>query len=314
MVAISSPERATPEIIWNLSVSDPSIDLFCFGIGFSASRLIARLAPEDWHIEGTGRTPGDRPGVATVHEFDGDVPSEAVVDALSRAKRMLISAPPSAAGDPILRGYADVLSNAGGFANEIEWIGYLSTTGVYGDTGGKMVAEDAPLNPSSDRSRYRAEAENAWLALGAAADLPVHLFRLAGIYGPGRSSFDQVRAGTARRIDFPGRKFSRIHVDDIATVLQTSMATPNPGAVYNVCDDVAASQADVITVACSMLGVEPPPLVPFEVAFETMSAMAKTFWNDDRLIDNRRIKEELGVTLAYPTYKDGLAAVLADED
>ena len=288
---------------------NPPIDLFCFGIGYSASRLIAALAPDGWHIEGTVRTVAPRPGVAQVHEFDGETASDDIIDSLARSKRVLISAPPSAAGDPVLRCFADALRAS----DCIEWIGYLSTTGVYGDTGGKMVAEDAPLNPSSDRSRYRAEAERAWLALGAEADLPVHLFRLAGIYGPGRSSFDQVRAGTARRIDFPGRKFSRIHVDDIATVLWASMAAPNPGAIYNVCDDVATAQADVITVACTMLGAEPPPLVPFDVAVETMSPMAKTFWRDDRLIDNRRIKEELGVVLSYPTYKEGLAAVLAAE-
>lgn len=288
---------------------NPPIDLFCFGIGYSADRLIESLAAKTWNIEGTRGTAGQRPGVARVHRFDGETGSDEISNVLARSKRLLISAPPSAAGDPVLRCFADSLRASAGF----EWVGYLSTTGVYGDTGGKMVAEDAPLNPSSDRSRYRAEAEKAWLALGVEADFPVHLFRLAGIYGPGRSSFDQVRAGTARRIDFPGRKFSRIHVDDIAAVLQASMAAPNPGAIYNVCDDVAAAQADVITVACGMLGVEPPPLVPFDVAFETMSPMAKTFWHDDRLIDNRRIKEELGVVLSYPTYKEGLAAVLAAE-
>ena len=156
-------------------------------------------------------------------------------------------------------------------------------------------------------------AEAAWLALHQRHDVPVHIFRLAGIYGPGRSAIDQVRARTARRVDRPGHRFSRIHVDDIAAVVTASIARPAPGAVYNLCDDEPAQAADVVAFACALLGAEAPPLVPFAEAEKNMSAMARSFWRDNRVVDNCRIKKELSVTLRYPDFRAGLSAILAEE-
>lgn len=211
------------------------------------------------------------------------------------------------AGDPVLALHGAAIAAA----PRLQWVGYLSTTGVYGDTGGAKVDETAPLNPSNARSRYRVEAEAAWLAFGQTHGVAVHVFRLAGIYGPGRSALDKVRAGHARRIDLPGHAFSRIHVDDIAAVLRASMAAPDAGRVYNVCDDEAAPGGDVVSFACDLLGAPPPPLVA--LADAELSAMAHSFYNDNRRISNARMTRELGVTLRYPTYREGLAAILAAE-
>jgi nucleoside-diphosphate-sugar epimerase len=245
-----------------------------------------------------------------MHLFDRGRPLADPAAALAGVTDIVSSVPPDAAGDPVLDAHQDALVALPG----VRWFGYLSTTGVYGDTGGALVDEAAPLNPSAGRSRRRVEAERRWLALtSGGARFPVHIFRLAGIYGAGRSPLDQVRAGEARRIDKPGHAFSRIHVDDIAAVLRASMARPDPGRVYNVCDDEPAEPADVVAFACRLLGRAPPPLVPFEAARETMSAMALSFWADNRRVDNSRIKRELGVTLSYPDYRTGLTAILRAE-
>jgi nucleoside-diphosphate-sugar epimerase len=222
--------------------------------------------------------------------------------ALAGATHLLSSVPPGEDGDPVLRHHETDIAAHGPW----DWVGYLSTTGVYGDTGGKPVDETAALKPSSERGRRRVQAEEAWRSLAGA-----HVFRLAGIYGPGRSALDQARAGTARRVLKPGHAFSRIHVDDIAGVLRASMGAPRPGAVYNVCDDVAAEPSEVAAHACELLGLEPPPAVVFEDAAPHMSAMARSFWRDQRRVDNARIKDELGVALQYPDYRAGLGAILA---
>lgn len=284
--------------------------LFCFGLGYSAEAL-ARVARADgWAVAGTGRTV-ERPRALAeagveVFRFDTGRPLENPRVALAGATHVLVSVPPDDAGDAVLNAHrADLAALSG-----LRWIGYLSTTGVYGDTGGAWVDEAAPVKPTSARSRQRADAERAWLALGREHGLPVHVFRLAGIYGPGRSALDQVRAGTARRIDRPDHLFSRIHVDDIARVLMASIAKPRPGSVYNVCDDTPATPAAVIEEACRLRGVPPPPLVPFAEAAQAMSPMALSFWRDNRRVVNRRIKEELGVVLKYPNYRDGLRGIL----
>jgi nucleoside-diphosphate-sugar epimerase len=214
---------------------------------------------------------------------------------------LLSSVPPDADGDPVLRHHAADLAALPGLA----WVGYLSTTGVYGDRQGGWVDEDSNLTPGTERGRRRLAAERAWLASG----LPVHLFRLAGIYGPGRNQLAGLRAGTAQRIDKPGQVFSRIHVDDIATVLAASIACPSPGRAYNVCDNEAAPPAEVVAHAAGLLGMAPPPLVPFATA--ELSPMARSFYADSKRVDNARIKAELGVALRYPTYREGLAALLA---
>ena len=285
--------------------------LFCFGLGYTARVLAAALMGEGWTVAGTCRDEATRADLAAdgidAFLFDRDRPLDDAAAALGGATHLLSSVPPDAEGDPVLARHAGAIAAMDGLA----WAGYLSSTGVYGDTGGAAVDETAAVNPTSERGRRRAEAEDGWLDLWHAAGVPVHVFRLSGIYGPGRSALDAVRAGRARRIDKPGHLFARIHVDDIAAVLRASMARPDPGAVYNVCDDEPAPAADVVAFACELLGVDAPPLVPFHRAAGEMSPMALSFWRDNRRVDNSRIKGKLGVRLKFPDYRAGLRAMLA---
>ena len=191
------------------------------------------------------------------------------------------------------------------------WLGYLSTTGVYGDHGGGWVDEETPPKPGQPRSLSRLAAERAWQAIGLEAGAAVDIFRLPGIYGPGRSAIDQVRAGTARRIDKPGQVFSRIHVEDIAGTVLMAITQAHAGAIYNVADDLPASTSDVVAFACELLGKPVPPVIPWEQAEPTMSAMARSFYARTRRVRNDRIKNELGVVLRYPTYREGLRAIAA---
>lgn len=273
--------------------------LLSFGHGYSAQALARLLLPRGWRVTGTSRDPGKRAqdGVGMVRFPGGDLSG-----VLSEASHLLISAGPDAQGDPVLRALRREIAQ-GSFA----WVGYLSTTGVYGDHGGGWVDEDTPLTPSTRRGRWRRAAEAEWQAL----DLPLHIFRLAGIYGPGRGPFAKVRAGTARRIIKPGQVFSRIHVEDIAQVLAASIARPDPGAIYNVCDDLAAPPQDVIGHAAELLGLPLPPPEPFETA--EMSPMARSFYAESKRVRNDRIKADLGVRLKYPDYRAGLAQLLAQE-
>ena len=285
--------------------------LFCFGYGFSASALGALLGPAGWSLAGTCRT---SEGCAALAEagveavpFSREAPLKDAAGSLVGATHILLSIPPDEMGDPALdRHGADIASLPG-----VEWIGYLSTTGVYGDTGGAWVDESAPPAPTGARGRRRLAAEDGWLAFGARHGLATHVFRLAGIYGPGRNTLAAVRRGAARRIAKPGHVFSRIHVGDIAQVLAASIAKPRPGAIYNVCDDEPAPAVDVVAHACALLGVAPPPLVPLEDA--DLSPMARSFYADNRRVSNARIKEELGVALRFPDYRAGLASLLAGE-
>jgi nucleoside-diphosphate-sugar epimerase len=270
--------------------------LLCFGFGYVARALAAALDPARWDIVGTMHdTRPDSPVGVQIVPFDD------AGNAVAAATHILVSIPPGDDGDPTLLAHAEAIADA----TELEWVGYLSTTGVYGDTGGRAVDEAAPLLPSHERGRRRVKAEFAWQDM----DVPLHVFRLAGIYGPGRSTLDQVRAGTAKRVAKPGHVFSRIHVDDIVQALVLSMAKPDPGAIYNMADDEAAAPADVVGYACTLLGVTPPPLVDFDEAVTTMSPMARSFWDDQRLIDNGRIKRDLSWTPRYPSYRQGLAAI-----
>ncbi len=289
--------------------SDPAPRLFVFGLGYSAQVFARRLRARGWRVAGTTRNPEAAAALRAegleVLLFDRDQPLSEPAAALAGTTHLLASIPPDAAGDPVLdRHGTDIAACA-----DLAWAGYLSTTGVYGDRAGGWVDEDSALQPTSPRATHRVAAERAWLKLRQSRGLPVHIFRLAGIYGPGRSALGQARAGTAKRIDKPGQAFSRIHVDDIATVLEASIARPHPGRAYNLCDDLAAPAAEVVARACTLLGLEPPPLVPFEAA--DLSPMARSFYRDNTRVSNRRIKEELGVTLAYPDYNAGLAAILA---
>ena len=280
--------------------------LFGFGFGYTARVLARRLAAEGWIVGGTCRT-ADKASEAgfPVEVFDRDHPLPP--KALDGVTHLLVSVPPDAAGDPVLAVHGEDIAEIEG----LRWLGYLSTTGVYGDRGGGWVDETAELSPSGERGRRRVAAEAGWLDLWHRRGVPVHIFRLAGIYGPGRSPFDALRAGTAKRIDKPGQVFSRIHVEDLAHVLARSISCPRPGAVYNVCDDDPAAPEAVVAHAAALLGMPAPPLVPFEAA--ELSPMARSFYVDNKRVSNRLVKSELGVTLRYPDYRAGLAAILADE-
>jgi nucleoside-diphosphate-sugar epimerase len=238
--------------------------------------------------------------------FDGDAAIPRIHDALAGATHLLHSVPPGEDGDPVLRLHGPDIAQCAG----LQWAGYLSTTGVYGDTGGAWVDETAPVAPTGERGQRRADAERAWLDLFADRNAAAHVFRLAGIYGPGRSALDSARQAARPRIVKPGLVFSRIHVDDIVAVLLASMARPNPGAVYNVCDDRPAPSSDVTAFACELLGIAPPPEILFEDA--DLSPMAQSFYADNRRVRNDRIRDELGVNLAYPDFEAGLRAILSN--
>ena len=277
--------------------------LFCFGLGYSARALADALQGEGWRI--AGRTADavqadDREMFA----FDGAAPMKDAAVVLSGTTHLLSSVPPGADGDPVLNWHADDIAAISG----LRWIGYLSTTGVYGDRQGGWVDENSPREPTGPRGERRVAAEDGWFALGARCGVPVQSFRLAGIYGPGRNALETVRSGRARRVIKPGQVFSRIHVEDIATVLRASIARPHAGAAYNVCDDEAAPPETVIEFACELLGVEPPAPVAFEDA--ELSPMGRSFYKDNKRVSNRRIREELGVTLRWPNYREGLRALL----
>lgn len=283
--------------------------LFCFGIGYSALHLIAELMREDgWSFAGTcrGEDKCARAREAGVDAFPfsrGNLIANFAA-ALQGTTHLLLSIPPDEAGDPVLDMHAADIAT---LAPHLRWVGYLSTTGVYGDRGGAWVDESAALTPAGARGWRRVRAEAGWFTLHQESGLPLHIFRLAGIYGPGRSPLDQLRGGTARRIDKPGQYFSRIHVEDLAQVLLASMRAPNPGRIYNVCDDEPAHPADVVAHAARLLAMEPPPLVPFASA--ELSEMARSFYAENKRVQNGRIKDELGVRLRYPTYREGLAAL-----
>ncbi len=275
--------------------------LLSIGHGYSAQALGRRLIAEGWRVIGTTRSAAKAEilrgeGIEPLIWTGGPLP-------LDQATHLLSSVAPDAAGDPVLA----ELRNEIAAAQHLEWIGYLSTVGVYGDHGGGWVDEDTPCTPATARGRARVDAEQGWLALPQ----PAHVFRLAGIYGPGRGPFEKVRNGTARRIIKPGQVFSRIHVEDIATVLMASVNRPDPGRIYNLCDDEPAPPEDVLAHAARLLDLPPPPEVSFDAA--DMTPMARSFYAENKRVRNGRIKAELGVTLAYPDYRAGLAALLAAE-
>ncbi|TDE37094.1 SDR family oxidoreductase [Antarcticimicrobium sediminis] len=280
--------------------------LLCLGAGYCA-RALARhpLMAQGWRIRGTTRSGENAAALARLGIepliWSGTDP----LPALREASHLLISASPGQEGDPVLAALGDEISRV---APRLTWVGYLSTTGVYGDHHGGWVDEQTPLVPSTARGKMRVRAEAQWAAV---PNLALHIFRLAGIYGLGRGPFAKVRAGTARRIVKPGQVFSRAHVDDIAQVLAASIAHPDPGAIYNVCDDDPAPPEDVIAEAARLLGQE----IPQEERFETaeMSDMARSFYAENKRVRNERIKRDLAVRLLYPSYREGLAALLAQE-
>ncbi len=280
--------------------------LLSFGHGYSAQALSRRLLRQDWRVIGTTRDEDKAVRLMQAGVEPRIWPGADMGPALNKATHLLISAAPDDAGDPVLALLRDEIAQR---ATQFRWVGYLSTTGVYGDNGGDWVDESSPLNPATRRGESRVQAERDWAAIPG---LPLHIFRLAGIYGPGRGPFEKVRQGTARRIVKPGQVFSRTHVADIAQVLAASVARPNPGAIYNVCDDDPAPPEDVIAHAADLLDLPVPPAEDFATA--SMTPMARSFYAESKKVRNDRIKDELGVKLLFPDYRAGLAGLLALEN
>ncbi|RWR06611.1 SDR family oxidoreductase [Paenirhodobacter populi] len=269
--------------------------LLSIGHGYSAQALARVLLPQGWRIIGTTRSARTAAQIAATGVEPLIWPGEDLP--FEQATHLLSSVAPDGAGDPVLRACAGRIAAA-----RFDWVGYLSTVGVYGDHDGGWVDEDTPPAPATERGRARIATEAAWSAVQ-----PVHVFRLAGIYGPGRGPFAKVKAGTARRIVKPGQVFSRIHVDDIAQVLAASIAAPHPGRLYNVCDDAPAPPEDVLAFAAELLHLPVPPAEDFATA--RMSPMARSFYAENKRVRNDRIRQELGVRLLYPDYRVGLRAL-----
>ncbi len=282
--------------------------MLIFGHGYTARALSARLLSEGWRVIGTSRHAEKLPELAAPGIEARLWPGDDLSDVLPFVTHILVSVPPTASGDPVL---AECGTDICRISGQVQWLGYLSTTAVYGDHQGRWVDEDTALAPSTPRGRWRVAAETAWRAQAKSCDLPLHVFRLAGIYGPGRGPFAKVRSGSARRIIKPGQVFSRIHVDDIAAVVMASINAPSPMSVYNVCDDLAAPPEDVIGLAAELLGLPLPPAVDFATA--ELTDMARSFYAESKRVRNDRIKRDLGVRLHYPTYREGLRALLKSE-
>ena len=276
--------------------------LLSFGHGFSARALTPLLLDQGFAITGTTRSDDKAKALKATGVTPKIWPGADLREELASATHLLISAAPGSDGDPVLNALREDVTE---HAPNLEWVGYLSTTGVYGDANGDWVDESSPLNPATKRGQMRVAAEADWQSI---ANLPLHIFRLAGIYGPGRGPFSKVRAGTARRIIKKGQVFSRIHVEDIAQILAASIARPNPGAIYNMCDDDPAPPQDVIAHAAELLGMPLPPEVDFETA--EMTPMARSFYAESKRVRNDLIKSELGVKLLFPDYRAGLASLL----
>jgi len=281
--------------------------LFAFGIGYAAQAFIRSRPWSD--VSGTVRDGQKAARLAAAgiraHALSDPADSPALVDAIRSADAILVSAPPDETGDPTLRRFGGLIRAA----PDLAWIGYLSTTGVYGDRGGAWVDEATPPAPQSGRSQARLAAEGAWLDLGRETGRAVQVFRLTSIYGPGRNALANLARGTAQRIVKDGQTFNRIHVDDIAAILAASLQRPRPGAIYNLADDEPAPPQEVVAYAADLAGIPPPPEIPFEAA--SLSPMARSFYAENKRVANRLIKDELGVRLLYPTYREGLRALHA---
>lgn len=287
--------------------------LVCLGMGFSATALAELAGCEGWKISGSSRTAGGAAdicargwhGFAFDAQQDGTVLRRELAGALSDATHLVLSIPPGDGGDVIAGNFADDISRL----PKLQWVGYLSTIGVYGDHHGDWVDEATSPAPISKRSKLRLEAENAWQRLAEEASWRLQIFRLAGIYGPGRSAIDQILAGKARRIIKKDQVFNRIHVADIATILRAGMAGAGQHTIYNVADDEPGPPQDVIAFAAQLLGMEPPPEIAFEDA--DLSPMGRSFYNERKRVRNDRIKTDLGIRLSYPNYREGLEAIMA---
>ncbi len=285
--------------------------LLCLGCGYTAQAFAARLIKDGWRVIGTTRSEEKAQALKAM----GIAPllwdphnAKAPIHAVKDATAILISTPPGEQVCPAYSAFGDAIKDRG---QALTWIGYLSTNGVYGDHKGEWVDEEAMLYPSTPRAKRRVKAEADWVSFGVAHSLPVITFRLPGIYGPGRSALDTVRAGKARRVLKEGQMFSRAHVDDIAAALHASLNNPAAGDLFNIADDEPAPPQDVIEYACILLGAPVPPLVPLEEA--ELSEMGRSFYQDNKRVQNTLMKTALGLALAHPTYRDGLKAIFEAE-
>ena len=279
--------------------------ILTFGHGYTAQELAKRLLPNGWKIIGTTRDhnklqPLRQTGISALLWNDKQL--EAAVET---ATAILVSASPNEEGDPIYLRFGDAIKQRAG---SLRWFGYLSTSGVYGDFKGNWIDEDTKPEPTTKRGKMRLLAESQWKSV---ENLPLHIFRLAGIYGPERGPFSKIRAGKAKRILKKGQVFSRIHIEDIVQVLMASLGKPKSGQIYNLCDDNPAPPQDIIAYSAKLLGLPLPPLVKFEEA--ELSEMARSFYSENKRIRNDRIKTQLGIVLKYPNYRLGLKNLLERE-
>ena len=285
------------------------MNLFVFGLGFSGRTIAERHIGRGHHVAGTVRSSSKSQILSaagiTTRVFGPDGGDDVIAADIARSDALLLSVPPGTSGDPVLATYTQQIAAA----PNLRWIGYLSTIGVYGNHDGAWIDEQTPATPTNARSIERAQAEQAWLAFGAASNKPVHIFRLAGIYGPGQSQLVQLARGTAKRIVKPGQVFNRIHVEDIARTVEASFARPRAGAIYNVTDDEPAPPQDVVTFAASLCSIAPPPEISLDDA--GLTEMGRSFYAESKRVRNNLLRDELGVTLAYPTYREGLTALRA---
>jgi len=291
--------------------------LICFGLGYSAEHFVEEFGQKKFdRIVGTVRG-AERAAALNAHPsgrlkaliFDGSAATPDLRSAITEADAALVSVPPDENGDPVLRACGDALAHA----QRLGAVVYLSTIGVYGDRGGAWVDEETPPQPGAARSRERLAAEQAWLDFGARHNIAVAILRLAGIYGPGQNALIQIARGSARRIVKPGQVFNRIHVGDIAQATDAAF-TRRASGIFNVADDEPTPPADPIVFAAHLMGIEPPPEISFEQAATTMSPMALSFWQECRRVKNGKLKSELGVSLRYPTYRDGLRALFDERE
>ncbi|MBV8765572.1 MAG: SDR family oxidoreductase [Hyphomicrobiales bacterium] len=286
------------------------MNLFVLGLGYSGSVLARRKLAEGWRVLGTVRSPEKMEALRAegIEAFLFDAHTDELENfamALRETDALLISIPPVGQGDTLAEKLSRIIF---GGAGRPRWIGYLSTIGVYGDHAGAFVDETMPCRPSSMRSRARCEAEKSWMQLGSQLDIPVIIFRLPGIYGPGRNAFAALRKGTARRIVKPGQIFNRVHVDDIAAALSLSMKKDIASAIYNVTDDEPSPPQDVIAFAAALLGMEPPPEIDFAEA--ELSPMAASFYGESKRVRNDLIKRRIDFAPQFPSYREGLEALL----
>jgi hypothetical protein len=288
-------------------------NLFCFGLGYSAAHYIGEYGARFFHIAGTVRTPEKCAAVASqlggrarAFLFDGSIAADGIEAELRQAEALLVSVPPHAGADPVLANFSASIAAA----PNLQSIVYLSTIGVYGDHKGEWVDETTPPAPVSDRSHERLIAELGWIALGSRAEKAVAILRLAGIYGPGQNALGQVARGSARRIVKPGQYFNRIHVADIAQTIDAAFAKSANG-IFNVTDDLPTAQGAPVAFAAGLLDAPPPPEMPFTEAARAMTPMALSFYGESKRVRNDRLVRELGVTLRYPTYREGLRALAA---